>query len=102
MATIVTMKLIDVYKLALSKGLSGKEAAYEYNVKYHSLWMAGHRHKMPPLVRDNRRTTMYRNMTNEQLLVVHASLTEEILTVQKIQKQRTDAMQGILPASSCR
>jgi hypothetical protein len=88
------MKLIDVYKLALSKGLSGKEASYEYGVKYHSLWMAGHRHKMPPLVRDNRRTTMYRNMTNEQLLKCHDSVKEELETIIKIQSDRQVAMGG--------
>ncbi len=84
------MQLVDIYKEALSRGLSGKEAAYEYNVKYHSLWMAGRRNNLPPLVRTktNRRKLMYENMTNEQLLIVHASLTQELCIVeQAIQKQ---------------
>jgi hypothetical protein len=75
---------LDAYKMALARGLSGKEASYEYGIKYHTLWTAGFRHKLPPLVKDNRRNTMYLNMSDEQLLAYHASLTSEILHVEAI------------------
>jgi hypothetical protein len=87
--------MVDVYKEALSKGLTFKEAVYEYNVKYTSLWMAGKRHNLPPLVRTktNRRILMYADMTEKQLLTVHASLTQELSIVEK-------AIQAIVPSSA--
>jgi hypothetical protein len=86
------MSGLDAYKLALARGLSGKEAAYEYGIKYHTLWTAGFRHKLPPLVKDNRRNTMYLNMSDEQLLNYHASLVSEIQHIEKIISSRPTAV----------
>lgn len=87
------MSGLDAYKLALARGLSGKEAAYEYGIKYHTLWTAGFRHKLPPLVKDNRRNTMYLNMSDEQLLNYHASLVSETLHIEKVIASRPTTVQ---------
>ena len=84
---------LDAYKLALARGLSGKEAAYEYGIKYHTLWTAGFRHKLPPLVKDNRRNTMYLNMSDEQLLKYHASLVSELQHIEKIIASKPSPLQ---------
>ena len=78
------MKTIEIYREALSKGMSGKEAAYEYGVKYHTLWTAGRRAGLPPLVRDNRRTYMYRSMGAEQLRNTYETLHQELQIVKKV------------------
>jgi hypothetical protein len=87
------MKGLDAYKLALARGLSGKEAAYEYGIKYHTLWTAGFRHKLPPLVKDNRRNTMYLNMSDEQLLKYHASLVSELQHIEKLISSKPSPIQ---------
>ena len=89
------MRMVDIYREALAKGFTYKEAAYEYNVKYTSLWMSGRRANLPPLVRTitNRRILMYRDMTEKELLTVHASLTKEIATVE-------EAIQKLVPSTT--
>lgn len=90
---LTTMRMVDIYKEALAKGLTFKEASYEYNIRYSSLWKAGKRANLPPLVRTitNRRVLMYGDMTEKQLLTVHASLTKEISIVE-------EAIQKLVPS----
>jgi len=80
------MRMVDIYREALAKGLTFKEASFEYNIKYSSLWKCGRRAGLPPLVRTitNRRILMYGDMTEKQLLTVHASLTKEISIVEEV------------------
>jgi hypothetical protein len=89
------MRMVDIYREALSKGLTYKEASDEYNVKYTSLWMSGRRAHLPPLVRTitNRRILMYGDMTEKQLLTVHASLTKELSIVEEV-------IQKLVPSST--
>lgn len=84
------MKAIDVYREALSRGLTGKEAAYEYGIKYHTLMMAGYRHKLPALVSltNKHRKNMYRNMTIGELDAVYASLQKEIQVILSVKSEK--------------
>lgn len=89
------MNTVDIYKLALSKGLTGKEAAYEYGVRYHTLMMCGYRHKLPPLVPSKHRRNMYRNMSIEQLDNIYATLQKEIQIVLTVKAEKNGTISVI-------
>ena len=84
------MKTIDIYKEALARGLTGKEAAYEYGVKYHTLMMSGYRHKLPALasLTNKHRKNMYSNMTIQELDAVYASLQKEIQVILTVKSEK--------------
>ena len=84
--------MVDIYKLALAEGLSGKEAAWKYNVKYHSLWTAGNRHCLPPLPStwSQKREAVYAQMSQERLVNYRESLQKELEVVKAIQISRAN------------
>jgi hypothetical protein len=43
------MKLIEIYRIALARGLTAKEAGAEFNVKHDSIHKVGSKHKLPKL-----------------------------------------------------
>ena len=86
------LSMLDVYKLALSEGISGKQAAWKYNVRYHSLWTAGKRHCLPPLPNSwsKKHEAVYVKMSHEMLMHYRESLEKELQTVKAIQERRAN------------
>ena len=86
------LTLKEIYIKALAKGLTAKEAAFEYGCNYISLLNRGPENGLPPLASHWKRKDQrnLEKMTNEELQKLResfnawASLTDEII------KQRTN------------
>jgi hypothetical protein len=44
------MTLKEIYRIALARGMTAKQAGSEFNVKWDSIHKAGSKHKLPKLV----------------------------------------------------
>lgn len=92
METPNKLTLKEIYIKALAKGLTAKEAAYEYNCNYVSLLNRGPENGLPPLAshwkrRDQRNLE---KMTNEELLRLRECFNAWALLTDEIIKQRTN------------
>ncbi len=73
------MTLKEIYRLALARGLTAKQAGSEFNVRWESLHKVGSKHKLPKLMSEfeNSDRQQIAKMSDDELLSYMKSLSEK-------------------------